>query len=299
MRSLVSEKKLISDGSGENMPCTAAELIQFIQAAHVSQQTDWNFEARSGIILCAPPESLKTTIVLKALDNYNNTDCLSDMNARQFNNYRDRLLNGRFHTLAFLDYQKVWERDESTSANTEGIIRALTDEGWKGHPERSEFSMLARAFIVLCITSSMWEERAKHWERTGFSRRFLFMHYRFTDLETLVDAIGENHPYQLSHDAQVRWPSDRIPMTVDDKEFQFLRLALKKQVGVLVPLQFLKRIYNTLKWHYAQTMPNDKEGAERVFMNCMPLLKPEGGALVIKNPRPELVVSGGERRKKA
>src|SRR3569833_2296832 len=81
---------------------TVAEFITFMQAAHVSQDTDWELEARGGIFMVSFPEQLKTTILIKALKRYPEVLLVSDMNVREFSDLREDLLISRNATICFL-----------------------------------------------------------------------------------------------------------------------------------------------------------------------------------------------------
>ena len=148
---------------------------------------------------------------------------------------------------------------------------------------------------MFCVTQGFAERIYLYWEENGFARRFLILQYQFLDTDVLVDAIGENRPFQLSADAMIRWPSDRIPMMVTETQFQYLKQTIQDQFGVLIPLQFSKRILNTLQWHYRERYPNDLEQAdayaENVFMAVAPLMRKCGGALIAKRASLQLMNS--------
>lgn len=270
---------------------TISELITFLQAAHVAQDTDWELDARGGIMLIAYPEQLKTTILQKALRRYPEVLLVSDMNVREFSDIREDLLTQRFDTIGFLDYQKVWERDDRTSSNVEGVIRALTDEGWHGTLGGKQIrGAAARAFMVLCMTPGLFNQKADGWQKTGFMRRFLSLKYIFKDRRILEESIKAGRAYQLGAVPPVIRPINRLQYTVTPSEADYIGLALKDQKG-LVALQVLLRIYNTLKWHYDTQMKEPDRGMQ-LLMNVVPMLMPEGGELTIDSPSPALQVVG-------
>lgn len=262
------------------MSATVAEIITFIQAAHVGQHTNWDLDSRGGIILSAYPEQLKTRIVERALAVYPNALCVSDMNMRELGDMRSDLITQRYTTIGFLDYQKVWERDERTSSNVEGGIRALTDEGWQGYASNARIATKAKCFMVLCITPTMWEDKAQEWKRNGFARRMLFMSYRFDDRAALEAAIKEGHTYQLSIEHAIPQPAERLLYSVTESEAEYISLALKSQRS-LIPLQLLLRVYNTLKWFY-DDVKKERDRGMQLLMNMCPLLSQDGGVITLE-----------------
>ncbi len=262
------------------MATTTAELIMFLQAAHVGQDTNWDLDSRGAIALVAPPEALKTKCVENALRPYPEAQTTSDMNVKDLAVFRDDVLSSHYDTLAFLDYQKLWERDERTSANVEGAIRAFVDEGWQGPGEKGKHKTLAKCFMILCMTENMYDSKYEQWKRNGFGRRLLVLKYHFRDRRLLADAIKQGHSYQLSTQHAIPRPTNRLLYSVTKEEADYVELSLKEQRG-LIPLQMLLKIYNTLKWYHDE-IKNDRDGGMRLLMNVLPLLHPQGGELVVK-----------------
>lgn len=278
---------------------TISDLVTFIQAAHVSQDTNWDLQARGGVMLVSYPEQLKTSILSASLGRYPEVMLVSDMNVREFSDIREDLLTQRYDTIGFLDYQKVWERDERTSANVEGVIRALTDEGWNGTLGGKQMKGApARAFLILCMTPGLYNAKLDNWKKNGFHRRFIAMHYQFRDRRLLEESIKQGRSYQLSIRQHIMRPTNRLTYKVTESEANFIQLALKEQKG-LVALQLLLRIYNTMKWHFDEVM-KEPDRAMQLLMNIMPMFNSEGGDLTADNVEPLLVVGEpGPRRKPA
>ena len=263
------------------MPATVQEIVTFLQAAHVSQETDWGFEERGAIALVAAPEQLKTTILMAALKRYPDVQLVSDMNTREWGNLKDDLVSKRFMTIGFLDYQKIWERKEATSLNTEGCIRAMVAEGWTGLAEKARFSMLARAFVVMCMTPSFYESREHGWVKTGFMRRVLLMHYGFDDRRLLLDAVKDGHPLRLGYEGHVEMPlGSKFRYDVTESEKDYIELALREQGVPVIPLELLLRTYNALKFHY-DVVRKERDKAMQVLMNLIPMFSERGGRLAI------------------
>lgn len=276
------EMSILTSENKEREPIlttTTSELMLFIQAAHVGQDTNWDLDSRGAIALVAPPEALKTKCVENALRPYPDAQTTSDMNVKDLSVFRDDVLSSYYHTLAFLDYQKLWERDERTSANVEGAIRAFIDEGWQGPGEKGKHKTLAKCFMIMCMTEHMYDSKFEQWKRNGFGRRLLVMKYHFRDRRILAEAIKQGHSYQLSTENAIPYPSNRLLYKVTPAEADYIELALKDQRG-LIPLQLLLRVYNSLKWYFDEVR-NQKDRGMQVLMNVLPLLQPQGGELAV------------------
>jgi hypothetical protein len=265
------------------MSTKVSEVITFIQACHVGRDTDCDLTEAGGVMLVSYPEHLKTTIASRALRPYPEAMVVSDMNVREFSDIREDLLTSRYDTIGFLDYQKVWERDERTSANVEGVIRALTDEGWHGTlGGKTIKGPAARCFMVLCMTPNLYSAKVSQWNKTGFSRRFIALNYVFRDRRVLEAAIKQGHKYQLSLEHAIPKPTNRLLYTVTTSEADYIGEALKDQRG-LVGLQLLLRAYNAMKWYYDECR-REKDRGMQVLMNIVPLMTENGGFLEVDRP---------------
>lgn len=272
------------------MQVSVTEVVRFLQAAHVSQWTEWPYQQRGAIVLNAYPEQLKTTILKNALKHYNQQECLSDLNAQQLENIRGELIKGNVRTLGFSDFQKVWERDERTSANTEGIIRALTEEGWEGLPSRGNRRGMppARACCMLCVTPDFYESRYDAWRKNGMLRRTIMLSWRISDQEIaqIQNCICAGQLFRHAEDSYIPIPSENIPMLVTEEEGGWIRDFVngsERGSGKLTKQVLLHRTFNTLKWFYRNFRPQQgDEEATRLFRAVLTLAGPHGGEVVLK-----------------
>src|SRR6266849_1514734 len=105
-------------------------LIEILDAAHLIVFVDSPYLQRGGIMLVGPPETLRTTVIDIALKQHPGALRLSDLNMKSLTGMKDDFTNGRYSTVGFLDYQKLYERNQSTSSNMEGTIRQMIEEGF-------------------------------------------------------------------------------------------------------------------------------------------------------------------------
>jgi hypothetical protein len=261
-------------------------LLEFICAAHVAQQIESPWLDRGGIGLVAEPGQLKTTLAEKALGAYFNVKVLSDVNVVELGNLRGDLATNRFRTIVFLDFQKLYERNQDTASNIEGTLRALTGEGWQGLPHESAMSgMPGRAFVVICITPKMFRRKGGAWNDSGFARRFIWLQYAISNPEVKIDAMNRWEKVSIG-DVRIPWPAEKLPMRNTESENQMCRQMLKDQPGKDDSIQFqiLARTYQILKWHYKARRGNERRTPDEIFQGLSALLSRTGGELVLSGP---------------
>lgn len=272
---------------------SVTDLITFLQAAHVAQDTACSLEARGGILLVAYPEQLKTTMVNAAYRVYPEVHRTSDMNVQDFSAFRRDLLTQRYDSVAFLDYQKIWERDDRTSKGVEGVIRALADEGWYGVLAGQQLKGTpARCFFVLCLTPTLYDSSLQRWTESGFLRRFLTIRYVFKGRRLLEEAIKEGRHYQFQTAMPIMRPMVPLPYEVTKEESDAIAPLLVQQRSLLA-LEMLLRIYNTLRWHFECKLAQPAGTAMEFLQGMASLFTTEGGEVVVNEKedwkKPEFV----------
>src|SRR5262245_60924782 len=155
-------------------------LLEVVTAAHLSTyvEADMTFPNRGGIMLVAPPSSLKSTII-NQLEVFPNAKVLSDVNVRQIMDIRDAIANNLYSTLALLEFGKIYQRQDVTSANVEGHIAAMVDEGFK-HDAKTDHRLVtrvAKCLVVGGMTQNLYKHKYSDWLNSGFARRFIWCHY--------------------------------------------------------------------------------------------------------------------------
>jgi hypothetical protein len=204
----------------------------------------------------APPGSLKSTILKNCLEVYPDAMVLSDLNAQTINPLRDEFASGRYKTMAFPAFEKLYERDPRTAANCIGILKAMACEGYSEasfEDHRMQGVFEARAFIAGAMIPELYRRKYAEWVSSGFARRFLWSFYKFADANIIIKAIHEWRRIEFNMDIAVR-PMEYIKFDVSDKESGMLLKLTRYQPAQEAPFVLLKKVLSVLKWRY----PRDK-----------------------------------------
>lgn len=238
----------------------ASTLIEVMDAAHLAHFVDSPFKARGGMLLIGPPGVMKTTLVRCAISDYPDSRGLSDVNVQQLMVMRDDIAAGKYNTLAFYAFEKLYQRHGSTASNIEGVLQAMVEEGFTtaSFEDQRRQSIVAYCMVIGAMTDSFHRAKFTEWMSSGFARRFLHCFYRLENNSALMDSVEKWEPIVMSG-IQRKWPSNRIipkpKMTPD--ETKMIRAALKFQPGETTPYQLLIRIYSVLRWKYPQSQATD------------------------------------------
>jgi hypothetical protein len=234
-------------------------IIETLIAAHFTSFVDSPFEERGGIFLVSPPQQLKSSM-LKKLKIFPDAMVVSDLNYQQVNVVREDMCSGRYNTLAFVEFNKVYQRNQSTSENLEGVIASLVCEGWSGPPHEDQRAARdeSRCLIIGGMTKSTYIRRLQGWMENGFAQRFLWVHYKLEDDSIIGDAIENQEPIDLSGDVWIQ-PNGPIKFNLDAKERNVIREWLANQPGhEKLPYGLMLRIACVLKWRYAKSKRNNQ-----------------------------------------
>ena len=263
-----------------------SSLIQVLGAAHLTYMLDGvpdSFRNRGGIMLVAPPENFKT-VMASCLNHYTNAMVLGDITTQQLAKIRDDISIGKYRTLVFPEFEKLYKREESTAANIEGHIQQLVEEGF-GHAafeDKTSFVRVARCLVVSALVESKYRMVWPHWQASGFARRWLWCHFILNDPALIIKSIRDWKPIRLSGDDDLPGiPVDRIPFEISRKESEWLlKLLGGPQDARASAYILLQKIFAVLKWRYRGEGP--KESVARAvevmkdFGECLNLAK--GGA---------------------
>jgi hypothetical protein len=239
-------------------------------------------------MLVGPAGVLKSSIIKSALKPYPQALVLTDLNINTLSKMKDDLVSGRYHTLAFEEMQKLYERNPSTAKNIEGAIKAFVDQGFL-HPAFADQRMVgleARMMVIGAMTYSFYSLNYSGWRESGFARRFIWMFYRTSSYDIIGDAIEQNKDILLDGIPRL-WPQDRmIPYDITAAEAKWLRNALRDQVDDMTSQILLQKIYCVLKWKYKEKPGRAREIIEQIE----PLLTKNGGEV-------DLTLEGSEPKK--
>lgn len=255
-------------------------LIEVLDAAHLTAFIDGPFPQRGGIMLIGPPETMRTTAIEIALGQHPGALILSDVNMRTLTSIKDEFSNGRYSSIGFLDYQKLYERGQQTAVNVEGTIRQMIEEGFTrtSHEDPSAPSTKARAFIVAAVVESFYRQKAIGWRDTGFMRRWLccLLHMPPMSRAKLVDAIHKWEKIDFEGIFRIN-PTVPIPYNIDTDESEWLMAMVKHQPSQATPFVLIKKIYSVLKWKYKKK----PSLATQILDDFAPCLSKHGAPIIL------------------
>jgi hypothetical protein len=235
------------------------QYLESLAACHLASYIEDKFPERGGIMLVGPPEVLKSTM-LDVLDRqYGDVVAMSDVNAKSLAALRDAVASGRLRSLIFPDFGKLYERKIDTALNVEGVLRALVAEGFSAASfEDSRVAQtLARATVLGAMTPAIQRTHFDRWDKTGFSRRFLWSLVALDNPRILDRAVEAWERLSFGLLTLPRPPLDGspIPHLTTTGERQRIRMFLKYQPGMGSAIQFqlLVKMLSVLRWWYQQS----------------------------------------------
>jgi hypothetical protein len=229
-------------------------MLEVLDAAHLTKFVRSPFSTRGGILLIGPPETLRTTVIQSALEDYPDAMCLSDINVRNMMEMREDMSAGKITTLAFTELAKLYARNPAVAKNIEGHIMALIEEGLSlaSFQDKRMQSSKARALVIGACTEKFYGQRYTEWSDSGFARRFLHCAYRLRDPWILADSQERRVRIELGN-IKRKIPGNReIKWHVTDGEMAHIRKLLKHQFrrGVSTPFNLAANIFCVLKWKH-------------------------------------------------
>lgn len=231
-------------------------------------------------MLVGPPETLRTTVIELSLNQHPSALIVNDINMRSLTSLKDELTAGRYSTIGFLDYQKLYERQGTTSANVEGTLRALMEEGFSKtpHDDPTSASTRARAFLVAAVVESLFKNKAQDWKQTGYLRRWLIclMFMPALSRNKLIQAVHDWKKLEFDGIKRIS-PTTPIPYNITEEESKRLLVMVREQPSQGTPFVLLKKIYSVLKWKYKDS-PGKVADIMTDFSSC---LKKDGTGLII------------------
>lgn len=257
-------------------------LLEILDAAHLTKMVQSPFEQRGGMMLVGPPASLKSTLIKSAIDEHYDALVVSDLNIQTLVKLRDDLRSGRYGTIAFLEFEKLYARRADTSSNIEATLKQLVEEGFHraSFEDQRMASTASRCLVVGAMTSNFYENHFSQWNNDGFLRRFLWCHYTVTNAHLLMDAIADWQPLDLGTYSSKNPGNKFIPYKVNDTENNLIRKWLKDQPGQQTPFVLMKKILSVLHWKY------DKESSKkalRIMEDFAQCLRSDGAQMELDN----------------
>lgn len=229
-------------------------LIETLIAAHLTKWVVSPFRERGGIFLVSPPQQLKSTII-KKLKIFPDALVVSDLNYQQISTYKDDICSGRYSTIGFVEFNKVYQRNPATSANLEGTLASIVCEGWSGPPHEDQRAARdeARSLVIGGMTKATYSSHLKQWMESGFAHRFIWCHYKLANESIIGDAIESQEPIDLSGQVWTQ-PNGEIKWNLTPQESNLIRNMIQNQPGgAKLPYALLLKIAVVLKWRYSKS----------------------------------------------
>jgi len=231
----------------------ASSLIEVLSASHLSRFVNHSiYSQRGGIFLVSPPGSLKSSLIRNALEGF--PDCLmvSDLNINTLTMLKSSFIDGRYTSMAFGEFEKLYQRNPATAANIEGHLKAMVEEGFgaSSFEDQRMVTVRARVLVIAGITPSCYSRMSQKWNENGFARRFLWCHYTLNDPHIIIEAIHKWKPLSFGKVIKEMPGNEHIPYAITPKESSHLRDLMKYQISLETPYMLIKKIFCVLKWRH-------------------------------------------------
>lgn len=226
-------------------------LLDVICAAHLSSYVQSPAVDRGGIMLVAPPSSLKSTL-LNVLEQFSDALVVSDINVRQLNTLRDDVANNVYRTLAFPEFEKLYMRRLDVALNIEGHVKEMMSSGFSNPAYQDQRMVVrkARCVVIAAITPIVYQSRYQAWRNDGFARRFLWCHYVMKDKNLLMNAIHEWKALEIAKPSFPQVKNGKIDFAVGPEESERIRRWLRYHIDPQIPFLLMKRCLSVLKMKY-------------------------------------------------
>lgn len=252
-------------------------LIEIVGAVHLAPRVSGEVSSeRGGIMIVAPPGHLKTTAI-EYLDIFPKTKLISNITTSCLNQLRQDFISEEIITLGFPDYDMIYRRHGSVSAQIEGTLMALMGEGFR-NPAFSDQRInvtKARCTVIAGITIKCYENFVSQWIDSGFARRFLWSRYSLKNTELLEEALSRWKRFTLDGDFTLKIPKNLIPYSLSDDQAKKVLYQLRFQHDRKLPYITAQRIISVLTWKHGA-----KHGWE-IWDDFAPSLGKEGCQIVL------------------
>lgn len=248
----------------------AKTLIEVLSAAHLTRYVESNvFQQRGGLFLISPPGSLKSTLIKNALACYPDALRLSDLNVQTLGYIKNSFIEGKYSTLAFGEFEKLYQRNPATAKNIEGHLKAMAEEGMskQSFEDARSVSFETRIMIIGGITPGCYQRLFTGWMENGFARRFLWCSYVLDDPDAIMDAIDKWKSLSFGKTTKETPNNGVIDYAVTKAESAQIRTMLIGGAGQETPFVLLKKIYSVLKWRHKK--PSQAMKIMHDFSECI------------------------------
>lgn len=228
-------------------------------------------------MLVAPPGGLKSTLIRVSLEDYPDSLLISDLNVSTLTQLRNSLIDGRYNTLGFGEFEKIYKRNPATAENIEGHLQALIEEGYlrASFEDQRVPSFPARCALIGGITPSLYSRRFNRWMEGGFARRLMFCSYTLQNPDAIMEAIERWKHISFGKVMLTAPGNKKIPYDISPEENRKIRGMISAQPTHEGPFIALKKIFCVLKWRH------DKSKAREIIQDFSECLQAKGACLQI------------------
>jgi hypothetical protein len=204
------------------------------------------------MFLVAPPGCLKSTIIKNALQCYPDALRLSDLNVQTLGYIKSSFVEGKYSTLAFGEFEKLYQRNPATAKNIEGHLKAMVEEGFgkQSFEDARSVNFETRILVIGGITPGCYQRMFTGWMENGFARRFLWCSYTLDDPDTIINAIDKWKSLNFGKSTKECPNNGVIDYTVTKAESSKIRGLLAGSSSLETPFVFMKKIFCVLKWRH-------------------------------------------------
>lgn len=228
-------------------------------------------------MIVAPPGQLKTTAI-EYLDIFPRTKLISNITVKALNALRQDFLSEEITTMAFPDFDMIYKRHGTVSAQVEGTLMGLMGEGFR-NPAFSDQRVnvtKARCTIVGGITVKCYENMISDWIDSGFARRFLWSRYTLKNSHKLEESIAQWKRHNFNGtDFIMKVPTGIIAYSLGVKEAREVLYQLRFQNDRKLPYITAQRIISVLIWKHG------KEKGWEIWSDFAPSLGKDGCQIIL------------------
>ena len=260
---------------GEPEKVKASSFIEVLSAFHQTKYVTGDFGQRGGLMVIAPPGCLKSTLIKLSLEDYPDALLLSDLNVNTLTQLKNSLIDSRYNTLGFGEFEKLYKRNPATASNIEAHLHALVEEGFSraSFEDQRMPSFEAKCAVIGGITPSCYARRFNGWLESGFARRFLFCSYVLANPDAIMNAIERWKHVSLGKVMLNSPGNKKIPYVMTSEEQKFIRKVIGGQPTHEGPFISCKKILCVLKWRH------DPKKAMEIFEDFAECLESKGAQL--------------------
>ena len=203
-------------------------------------------------MVIAPPGTLKSTLIKLALEDYPDALILSDLNINTLTHLKNSLIDQRYTTLGFGEFEKLYQRNPATAANIEAHIKALVEEGFAraSFEDQRAAMMAAKCCVIGGITPSCYSRMFTRWAENGFARRFIFCSYTLQNSDAIMEAIRQWKHIDFGRVMMTQPGNKKIPYDISKEENTLIEQSIAAQPTREGPFVLAKKIMCVLKWRH-------------------------------------------------